>query len=349
MLPGETIVADDIAYVRNIQGECRAVNVEKGIFGIIQDVNPNDDPEIYKVLTSPGEVIFSNILVKDGRPWWLGMGEELPKEGRNFSGFWYEGKVDEKGEKIPPAHKNARYAVALNALRNCDPELDNPNGVLISGIMFGGRDYKGYVPVQEGFDWAHGIIAYGAALETTTTFAIMGEEGKYEINVMSIQDFVSISLGKYIADYLEFGRGLKKPVRIFGVNYFLRDLNTGKFLNGRRDKHAWVKWMELRVHQDVKARKTPTGKIPLYEDLKILFKQLLNKEYSEEEYIQQFTLRTNEIITKIDRVKEFWTQNEADTPQEVFDILEAQRKRVIEAKDRFGDYIAPQHFEVVAE
>lgn len=349
MLPGETIVADDLAYVRNIGGECRAVNVEKGIFGIIHDVNPNDDPEIYKVLTSPGEVIFSNILVKDGRPWWLGMGEELPKEGRNFSGHWYEGKVDEKGEKIPPAHKNARYAVALHALRNCDPELDNPKGVLISGIMFGGRDYKGYVPVQEGFDWAHGIIAYGAALETTTTFAIVGEEGKYEINVMSIQDFVSISLGKYIADYLEFGKGLKKPVYIFGVNYFLCDLKTGKFLNGRRDKHVWVKWMELRVHRDVKARKTPTGKIPLYEDLKILFKQLLNKEYSEEDYIQQFTLRVNENITKIDRVKEFWAKNVLDTPQALVDILDAQRERLLEAKNRFGDYIAPHQFEIVEE
>lgn len=349
MLPGETILADDIAYVRNIGGECRAVNVEKGIFGIIQDVNPNDDPEIYKVLTSPGEVIFSNILVKDGRPWWLGMGEELPKEGRNFSGLWYEGKVDEKGEKVPPAHKNARYAVSLHALSNCDSELENPNGVLIRGIMFGGRDYKGYVPVQEGFGWAHGIIAYGAALETTTTFAIVGKEGEYEINVMSIQDFVSISLGKYIADYLEFGKGLKKPVRIFGVNYFLHDLNSGKFLNGRRDKHVWVKWMELRVHQDVKARKTPTGKIPLYEDLKILFKQLLNKEYSEEDYVQQFTLRVNENIAKIDRVKEFWTQNVSDTPQEIFDVLNAQRERLIETKDQFGDYIPPHQFEIVVE
>lgn len=349
MLPGETILADDLAYVRNIRGECRAVNVESGIFGIIQDVNSEDDPEIYRILTSPGEVIFSNILVKDARPWWLGMNEALPKEGKNFSGYWYEGKLDEKGEKIPPAHKNARYTVSLKALSNCDPELDNSNGVLICGIMFGGRDYKGYVPVQEGFDWAHGIIAYGAALETTTTFAIMGEEGKYEINVMSIQDFVSISLGKYIADYLEFGTRLITPVRIFGVNYFLCDLNTGKFLNGRRDKHVWVKWMELRAHQDVKARNTPTGKIPLYEDLKILFKHVLGKDYSEEEYIQQFTLRVNENITKIDRVKEFWTQNVPDAPQELFDILDAQKQRLIEAKNRFGDYIAPQHFEIVAD
>ncbi|MGD9143314.1 MAG: phosphoenolpyruvate carboxykinase domain-containing protein, partial [Dehalococcoidia bacterium] len=71
MLPGETILADDIGYVRNIKGVCRAVNIESGIFGIIQDINPKDDPLINDILTSPGEIIFSNILVKDARPWWL--------------------------------------------------------------------------------------------------------------------------------------------------------------------------------------------------------------------------------------------------------------------------------------
>ncbi|MCM8798942.1 MAG: phosphoenolpyruvate carboxykinase domain-containing protein, partial [Candidatus Omnitrophica bacterium] len=138
MLPGETILADDLAYVREINGECRAVNVEKGIFGIIRDVNPKDDPLIYEILNSPGEVIFSNVLIKDGKPWWLGMGKQLPKEGINYAGYWYEGKTDEKGEKILPSHKNARYTVSLKALPNCDPALDEPQGVVLSGIMFGG-------------------------------------------------------------------------------------------------------------------------------------------------------------------------------------------------------------------
>lgn len=74
MLPGETVFADDIAYLRNIDGVCRAVNPEIGIFGVLKDVNPVDDPLLYKALTSPGEVIFTNVLVKDARPWWLGMG-----------------------------------------------------------------------------------------------------------------------------------------------------------------------------------------------------------------------------------------------------------------------------------
>lgn len=345
MLPGETILGDDIAYIRNINSAARAVNVESGIFGIIQDVNPKDDALIWKVLTSPGEIIFSNVLVKDGKPYWLGMGEELPKEGINYSGVWYEGKKDENGEEIPPAHKNARYAVALKALDNCDPELDNPNGVELGGIMYGGRDAKAYVPVQQSFSWEHGIIAYGASLETETTFATIGKEGVPEINMMSIQDFISIPMGKNIINNLEFGRKLKKQPLIFGVNYFLRDLQTGKYLNAPQDKHVWVKWMELRVHNEAGAIKTPTGLIPKYEDLKKLFSAVLKKDYSKEDYVKQFTIRVPENLGKIERVSRFYQENVSDTPLEMFGILYEQRQRLLAAQAKYGDYISPECFE----
>ena len=196
MLPGENILGDDIAYIREIDGVARAVNVEAGIFGIIKDVNPRDDAMIYKVLHNPGEIIFSNILVKDGTPYWLGMEKETPKDGINYSGEWHEGKKDKNGKEITLAHKNARYAVRLSKVENCDPELENPNGVEVRGILYGGRDARAYVPVQQSYSWQHGIVAYGASLETETTFATVGKEGVPEINMMSIQDFISIPLGK---------------------------------------------------------------------------------------------------------------------------------------------------------
>jgi len=345
MLPGETILGDDIAYIRNIDSVARAVNVEYGIFGILQDINPKDDPVIYKALTSPGEVIFSNVLVKDGKPYWLGMGCELPKDGINYTGYWWEEKTDEQGNPILPAHKNARYTISLKALENCDPELDNPLGVELGGIMYGGRDAKAYVPVQQSFSWKHGIICYGASLETETTFAIVGQEGVPEINMMSIQDFISIPLGQNIRNNLAFGRKLKKTPVIFGVNYFLRDLETGKFLNDPRDKHIWVKWMELRVHKDVEALRAPTGLIPKYEDLRSLFKQVLGKEYKKEDYTKQFTIRVPENLAKIERVERFYREKVADTPEELFKILNQQRKRLLKARERFGDYIPPDRFE----
>ena len=345
MLPGETILGDDIAYIRNIDSVARAVNVEAGIFGIIQDVNPKDDSLIFKVLTSPGEIIFSNVLVKDGKPYWLGMGSELPKEGINFSGAWYEGKKDESGEEIPPAHKNARYAVALKALENCDPELDNPQGVELSGVTYGGRDAKAYVPVQQSFDWCHGIIAYGASLETETTYATIGQEGVPEINMMSIQDFISIPMGQNVRNNLEFGKKLEKAPVIFGVNYFLRDKESGKFVNTIQDKHVWLKWMELRVHNEVEAIKSPTGLLPKYEDLRMLFNQILGRDYLKEEYVKQFTIRVPENLAKIERVQRFYQENVSDTPLELFGILYLQRERLLKAKERFGDYISPENFE----
>ena len=343
MLPGETILGDDIAYIRDIDSVARAVNVEAGIFGIIQDVNPKDDALIYKVLTSPGEIIFSNVLVKDGKPYWLGMGSELPKEGTNFSGAWFEGKRDELGNEVPPAHKNARYAVALRALENCDPELDNPLGVELRGVIYGGRDVKAYVPVQQSFGWEHGIIAYGASLETETTFATIGQEGVPEINMMSIQDFISIPLGQNIRNNLEFGRKLKKPPVIFGVNYFLKD--NGKFVNAIQDKHVWIKWMELRVHGEVEAAESPTGYLPKYEDLRRLFNEVLDKKYAKEDYTKHFTIRIPENLAKIERVQKFYQENVSDTPLELFGILYLQRERLLKARARFGDYISPEKLE----
>jgi phosphoenolpyruvate carboxykinase (GTP) len=295
------------------------------------------------VLTTPGEVIFSNVLVKDSRPYWLGMGRELPTSGVNFSGQWQKGKTDDEGKEVPPAHKNARYAVALKALPNCDPELENPDGVVLDAIMYGGRDAKSYVPVQQGFDWEHGIIAYGASLETETTFATVGKEGVPEINLMSIQDFVAIPLGKYIENNLDFAKKLDRPPLVFGVNYFLRD-REGVFVNGVRDKHVWVKWMELRVHGDVGAIEAPTGWIPKYEDLKPLFQQLLGKDYAHADYVSQFTIRIPENLAKVDRVVEFHEKSVPDAPRVLFDVLRAQRERLLEAQERFGKYVAPEAF-----
>jgi phosphoenolpyruvate carboxykinase (GTP) len=344
MLPGETILGDDIAYFRNVNGKCMAANAEAGIFGIIQNVTAKDDPTIWEMLTKPGEVIFSNVLVKDGTPYWLGMGTSTPDDGENYSGIWHKGKKDAKGNEILLAHKNARYAVALNALNNCDLELDNPKGVELAGIMYGGRDAKSYVPCQQGFDWEHGIIAYGASLETETTFATVGKEGVPEINLMSIQDFVAISLGKYVKNNLDFGKKLKKPPLVFGVNYFLRD-KDGKFVNGVRDKHVWVKWMELRIHGEAGCMVAPTGYIPKFEDLQKLFKEVLKKDYTQQDYINQFTIRVAENLAKIDRVEKFHREHVTEAPAEVFKVLSEQHKRLEAAGKKFGDYVSPLDLE----
>jgi phosphoenolpyruvate carboxykinase (GTP) len=215
--------------------------------------------------------------------------------------------------------------------------------------MYGGRDVKAYVPVQQSFNWDHGIVAYGASLETETTFATIGKEGVPEINMMSIQDFISIPMGKNVHNNLDFGRKLKKQPIVFGVNYFLKEVGNDKYLNSPQDKHVWIKWMELRVHNEVGALKTPTGYIPKYEDLKKLFKSVLSKNYSKEEYNKQFTIRVQENLAKIERVQRFYQENVTDIPLEMFGILYLQRERLVAAKEMYGDYISPENFEKQAE
>jgi len=341
MLPGETIVGDDLAYFRIIDGQARCVNVESGIFGIIQEVNAADDPVIFNVLQSPGEVIFSNVLTKDGRPYWTGMGVDIPSEGVNHSVKWHAGKQDAAGREIPPSHKNARYTVPLKSLSNLDERWDDPDGVPVSGVIYGGRDSDTSVPVQQSFDWAHGIITMGASLESETTSATLGAEGVRTFNLMSNLDFLSIPLGKYIRNNLDFVDGLDNVPLVFGTNYFLKgDGGKGEYLNGKLDKGVWVKWMELRVHSQADVVQAPTGLLPAYDDLRRLFRETLDRDYSREEYIEQFTVRIPENLAKLGRIEAIY-RDVPDTPEIVFRMLTEQRKRLEQLRGEKGDYVSP--------
>jgi phosphoenolpyruvate carboxykinase (GTP) len=341
MLPGQTIVGDDIAYLRKKNGHIRCVNVEKGIFGIIQDVSTKDDPVIYEALTGPVEVIFSNVLLDENKkPYWLGMGCELPSEGINYSGKWQAGKTDSDGKQIDASHKNARYCLSIPDLSNCDPLIDDPEGVLLGGIIYGGRDSDTWVPVEQAFSWTEGIIIKAAALESETTAATLGKEGVRTFNLMSNLDFLSIRLGRYIQNNLDFAEGVDEPPMIFSVNYFLRDKN-GKYLNSMADKKIWILWAELRVNGDVDAIETPTGLMPEYEDLARLFEKHLGKRYTQADYMQQFTIRIPQNLAKLERVEKIYRKSVPDTPEVVFDTFAKVRGRLRSMGAKYGDYINP--------
>ena len=344
MLDNETIVGDDIAYIRKKDGEARAVNVEKGMFGIIMGINSVDDPIQWKALNSPGELILSNILVTpDKGAYWIGKDGDVPPKGINHSGEWHIGKKDKEGNEITPSHKNARFTVSLENMENLDPTLHDPKGVVVGGMVYGGRDSDTWVPIEESFDWAHGIITKGASLESETTAATLGQEGVRKFNLMSNLDFLSVPISKYIQANLDFAKDLKKVPLIFSVNYFLKG-NDGNFLNEKTDKKVWYRWAELRVHNDVEAIETPTGRIPKYGDLKRLFKEVLNKEYTKDDYDKQFMTRIPENLAKIERIKKIYETDIIDPPKVLFDTLEAQKQRLLEAQKKFGDYVTPEKF-----
>ncbi len=344
MLDNETVVGDDIAYLRKIEGKVRAVNVEKGVFGIIMGINSKDDPGIWKALHTPTEIIFSNVLMTPEKGvHWIGKDGKVPPKGHNHSDEWYMGKKDKEGKEITVSHRNARFTISLENFINLDTALHDPAGVEVGGIVYGGRDSDTWVPIEESFDWTHGIITKGASLESETTAATLGKEGVRKFNLMSNLDFLSISIWKYIQANLNFAKDLRRAPLIFSVNYFLKD-KDGNFLNAKTDKKVWYKWAELRVHNDVGAIDTPTGRIPEYEDLKVLFKEVLNKDYSIEDYNKQFVIRIPENLAKIERIKKIYKTQVIDAPEILFETLESQRQRLNEAKKKYGDYITPNKF-----
>jgi phosphoenolpyruvate carboxykinase (GTP) len=343
MVPGQLIVGDDIAYIRKgADGRAYTVNIEQGIFGIIEDVNPVDDPVIYEALTTPRELIFSNVLIKSNKPYWLGMGQPLPEEGENFSGHWHKGKKDASGKEILPAHKNARYTIRLKELKNVDPRLDDPEGVPISGIIYGGRDSDTSVPVYQSFDWAHGVFI-GAILESETTAATIGAVGVRELSPMANLDFLVVPLGTYLRNHLKFGEGLSVKPPVFATNYFLKE--NGKFLNEKVDKKVWLLWMEGRVHGEYEAIETPVGYIPRYGDVQKLFKKIFNKDYTRKDYDTQFSIRVDMFLEKMDRVEKAYRE-EHDIPDEFYACLDKIRTRLLAARKKFGTgVILPGEFE----
>jgi phosphoenolpyruvate carboxykinase (GTP) len=186
------------------------------------------------------------------------------------------------------------------------------------------------------------MITFGASLESETTAATLGAEGIRELNLMSNLDFLSIPISSYVRDNLEFGKGLKEPPAIFGINYFLRG-RDGKFLNGKNDKRVWLKWMELRVHENVGFVVTPTGRIPLYQDLKTLFRDVLGREYSSDSYSEQFRIRVPENLAKLDRVSKAYSALK-NPPSELFEVFRQQRERLLRVKSELGNYIDPDKF-----
>jgi len=334
------VVGDDLAHVRKKDGKAYAANVEKGMFGVIKDVNPEDDPYIHEILVNPCEIIFSNVLDVEGRPYWQGMGDvHIPLKGDNHSGHWWKGKKDKKGGLIPVSHDNARFCVGLEGLKN----YDATQVVDLSGIIYGGRNSRRPVPVSQLYGWVHGVF-YGASIESEPTAATVGPaSSQVIINPMANKEFLSVPIGEYLANHIKFGRDLKDPPKIFYVNYFLRG-PSGEFTNTKMDKKVWIRWIERRIRGKLGAYATPTGFIPKYEDLVGLFEKELAASYSKEDYELQFTTRGPELLEKLDIAERFFRKETSLVPKEIFQMIDIQRRLLLEAQKTYGDDVSPFRF-----
>ena len=343
---GTHFIGDDLAqfWIDN-EGCLRAINPENGIFGIVEDVNRQGDPYLMDCLRGDGtEVIWSNVLVHDGVPYWVGNGEEHPDTGVNFQGEWFKGKKDSDGKPVPMSHKNSRCTLLASAIKNHATDIaESPEGAPVKIITYSGRDSDTMPPVWVAKN-ADAGVAIGASIVSKATATEVGATGVNR-QPWANAPFIPGALADYMRAQFTFFNSAKfsdatRPI-MAGLNYFLNKENRGgegtDLLGEKKDVKVWLGWLELFAHGDVEAITSPIGFLPKYADLVELFKSI-NKPYSRELYDMQFSLYVDKIIARIDLQREAYSK-EADIPQTLFDVYESQKTELLQLKEKFGPIV----------
>ncbi len=345
---GSDFIGDDLAQLWiAADGTLRAINPEKGIFGIVEDVNLDGDPFLMECLRGHGtEVIWSNVLIdEDGIPHWVGHGEDHPKKGINFQGEWHEGKKDADGNLVPMSHKNSRCTLVASDIENHATRFsEDPAGVPVKVITYSGRDGDTMPPVWVAKNADEGVVI-GASIVSKATATEVGASGVRR-QPWANAPFIPGALADYMDAQFKFFNSRKfsaagKPI-MAGLNYFLTHENrggSGKGLLGeKKDVKVWLGWLELYANGDVEAIDSPIGMLPKYADLKRLFDSI-NKEYPKSLYDLQFSLYVENIVSRINMQSEAYGKEE-DIPPRLFDIYRKQKSALLSLKEKFGAVVA---------
>lgn len=343
---GSDFIGDDLAqFWIDKEGVLRAINPEKGIFGIVEDVNREGDPFLMDCLRGDGtEVIWSNVLINEGVPYWVGNGEVAPEEGVNFQGEWFKGKIGPNGAPVPMSHKNSRCTLLASAIANHATELsEDPNGVPVKVITYSGRDADTMPPVWVAKNSSEGV-AIGASIVSKATATEVGATGVNR-QPWANAPFIPGALADYMKAQFTFFNSKKfsdatRPV-MAGLNYFLSHENRGGsgsgLLGEKKDVRVWLGWLELFANGDVEAISTPIGYLPKYQDLLNLF-QTINKEYPKSLYDMQFALYVDKIVDRLNLQREAYSK-EPEVPQTLFDIYDSQINELLALKEQFGPIV----------
>lgn len=319
-IPGWTVetIGDDIAWMRpGADGRLYAINPEAGFFGVAPFTSIKTNPTALHSLSH--DTIFTNVaLTDDGDVWWEGMTEQKPEHLIDWQGNDWTPE-----SATPAAHPNSRFTVRADQASSIAPEWEDPAGVPIDVILFGGRRASNVPLITETFDWRHGVFV-GATVSSEQTAAAEGAVGSLRRDPFAMLPFCGYNMADYWSHWLSMGEKLgDNAPRVFQVNWFRKD-DDGSFLwPGFGENARAIEWALRRVNGEVDAVDALNGRQPRREDL-----NLDGLSITDDQLDQLFALDPDAWSTEADLTHEYFSQFGDALPEALTDELEALRRRI---------------------
>ena len=318
-------VGDDIAWLRvGEDGRLWAVNPENGFFGVAPGTNEKSNPNA--LYTTKRDTIFTNVVhnLENNTVWWEGLDKNPPKNAIDWKGnVWDCEKYDKNDKSTCGAHPNSRFTALATNCPCLSSEFNNPQGVPVSAIVFGGRRAKTAPLVYQSTSWENGAFI-GSIMASETTAAAAGAVGVVRRDPMAMRPFVGYDMGDYWAHWLKMGTLIPNPPKIFHVNWFRTD-DDGNFIwPGFGDNMRVLMWILARCEEKVDANMTAIGYIPNAEDINIEGLDGITVDTIRE----LLSVDTDSWLDDIKNIKEFYAQVGERVPTAMYDELAALEARL---------------------